>query len=321
MAILKFENIEVTANDETTVLDALLEAGADIPFGCRAGACHACMLQVVEGSVPDQAKAGLKAAQKEQDYFLSCQCKATSDLVIKNPLDAYHSCDATVASVEELGGGIIRLRLESDMEYRPGQYLTLWKDKTTGRCYSLASVPDLGEPLELHIKAIKDGKVSGWIKDDVKVGDALTLNGPLGECFYACDDPQQSLLLVGISTGLAPLYGIVRDALNRNHTGEIHLVAGALDASGLYLVDELKQIARQHDNFHYHPVVLQGPTEDPDINCVPIDKYVMSTFSKLSGWNAYICGDAEIVNKLKKIAFLSGVSLADIYSDPFLATG
>jgi len=127
--------------------------------------------------------------------------------------------------------------------------------------------------------------------------------------------------LVGVSTGMAPLYGIVRDALNQNHTGDIHLVAGALDEAGLYLVDELKKNAKEHANFHYHRVVLKGSPSDPDINCMAIDKYLMGSFSKLSGWTAYTCGDAEIVAKIKKVAFLSGVSLADIYSDPFLPTG
>ena len=55
--------------------------------------------------------------------------------------------------------------------------------------------------------------MSGWLGTEARPGEAVRLQGPVGECFYVPGQPEQPLLLAGTGTGLAPLYGIVRDAL------------------------------------------------------------------------------------------------------------
>ena len=42
------------------------------------------------------------------------------------------------------------------------------------------------------------------------------------------------------------------------------------------------------------------------------------TVPKPSGWKTYLCGDPELVTKLRKQIFLAGCRMNDIYSDPFL---
>ena len=39
---------------------------------------------------------------------------------------------------------------------------------------------------------------------------------------------------------------------------------------------------------------------------------------KLTGWRAYICGEPAMVKETSRAAFLAGVSLQEIYSDPFI---
>jgi len=166
---------------------------------------------------------------------------------------------------QPLSPPVMRLRLETDhhLDYRVGQYITLWRDGTTGRSGSLASLPGKDSRLELHVARIDGGMLSTWIHDDLQVGDSLDIQGAMGDCFYLPGNGEQPLLPVGIGTGLAPLYGIVRDALRNGHSGAIHLFHGARNSDYLYCHAELTELSTKYDNLHYHPSLLQTEAPTP----------------------------------------------------------
>ena len=116
----------------------------------------------------------------------------------------------------------LRLRPEGSFDYQPGQYVQLRRPDGLARSYSLASLPREGW-LELHVRRVTDGRMSSWIFDELHVGGRLELRGPFGDCHYEPGRPEQPLLLAGLGTGLAPLYGIARDALESGHTGPVQL--------------------------------------------------------------------------------------------------
>ena len=89
----------------------------------------------------------------------------------------------------------------------------------------------------------------------LREGDTIEVAGPFGNCFYTSGSADASLLLIGTGSGLAPLYGIVTDALYHGHTGPIRLYHGSWKPEGLYLVDRLRQLSAEHPNFVYVPCV------------------------------------------------------------------
>jgi NAD(P)H-flavin reductase len=143
------------------------------------------------------------------------------------------------------------------------------------------------------------------------------MQGPHGNCFYVPGKADQPLLLVGTGTGLAPLYAIVRDALHHGHTGPIHLYQGSLRAEGLYCVDTLRELAATHENFHYTPCVLEGDAPE-GVTVGSIDALVQQDLPKLSGFRAYLCGAPDLVKLMQRKVFLAGVSMQEIFSDPFV---
>jgi CDP-4-dehydro-6-deoxyglucose reductase, E3 len=160
--------------------------------------------------------------------------------------------------------------------------------------------------------------MSGWLHDCALPNDPVLVQGPSGSCFYVHGRPEQPLLLAGTGTGLAPLYGIVRDALDNGHTGPIHVVHGARTPRGLYFRDEMEELAAQHDNVSYSacagdgdaPGVVTGPMETVMLAAVP---------KKLTGWRAYLCGNPTIVAALRKRLFLAGIGMREILGDAFVA--
>lgn len=305
-----------------SVLDTLLSADYEIPNSCHAGFCQSCIMQVVTGEVDKRAQIGMKDSWQAQGMFLACQCRPHQDIEIRLPATDSLRVVCTVSAHERLTKDVVRIRLQplKGFDYIPGQHITVWRDEMLGRTYSLASVPAFaGSELELHVKRLPVGALSTWLYDDLQVGDHLQIQGPGGSCFYTGNNPTQNLLLAGTGTGLAPLCGIIQDALVQRHTGEIHLYHGTVSAEGLYLHDTLKQLTLEHPNFHYHPVTLTSePDQDSSIKVEQMDQLLNRERNSLQGWKVYLCGAEDLVKKLQRQSFLAGARLNDIYTDAFL---
>lgn len=320
MSSIVVKDRRLPLNPGATVLDTLLDAGLAVPYGCRAGACQSCLLRATSGEIPTAAQHGLKETLKAEGWFLACRCEPTSELSIDLEASSSPLLSAKVVDKQRLSPCVLGLWLETEepFSYRPGQYLTLWRDASTARSYSLASLPEEGR-LELHIARIDGGVLSPWLHDELQIGDRLEIQGPRGDCFYLPGDDEQPLLLVGTGTGLAPLYGIVRDALRQGHRGPIHLFHGARTSEFLYYRDKLTALASQVDNLHYHPSLVDtsGQAPTPAVETGPIDQILKRHLPVLEGWRVFLSGAPDIVNLLRKQCFLAGAPSQAIHTDPF----
>ena len=117
--------------------------------------------------------------------------------------------------------------------------------------------------------------------------------------------------------GLAPLYGIARDALEQGRTSPIRLYHGSRNPQGLYLVNELRTFTDRYDNFSYTPCISgDAMSADGYAQGQAID-VALDDVGKLAGWRVFLCGNPEMVKTAKKKAFLSGAAIQDIYADAF----
>jgi|SRR5215217_831205 len=317
MARVKHESRWYPLESEESVLDGLLRQGVAVPNACRAGACQSCLMRALSGEIPEAARVGLKDTLRTQGYFLACVCKPVAGTELEVAGADALRVPARIDSLTLLSASVLRVRLstKAPFDYRAGQYVSLLRADGLTRSYSLASLPREGL-LELHVRLIPGGAMSGWLASQARVGDTLSVQGPAGSCFYVPGRPEQPLLLAGTGTGLAPLLGIARDALESGHTGPLWLFHGARAPEGLYLMDALRELAARHSGFHYRPCVLTGGSRDVAEGA--LDVLIRAECPKPVGFRAWLCGDSGMVLSLRKKLFLSGLSLKDLHADAFL---
>ena len=76
---LSRSGIQIEVTSDQSILDAMIEAGVDSSFGCKAGNCKSCAVKVLSGK-PEHRDSALSSAEKK-DYGLMCPCvsRARSD--------------------------------------------------------------------------------------------------------------------------------------------------------------------------------------------------------------------------------------------------
>jgi NAD(P)H-flavin reductase len=262
------------------------------------------------GIVPEVAQTGLKDTWKAGGYFLACQYRPDTDIVV-GPVGNDARLAAVITELARLSESVLRVRLKpaGEFEYRAGQFVTIFRSDGLARSYSVASLPTEGM-LELHVRVLPDGRMSRWLADESPLGVEVQVQGPSGDCFYVGGRDDQPLLLAGTGTGLAPLLGVARDALRQGHRAPIHLVHGAANSRGLYHHDLLAGLSADHQNLSVWQTTLEADG--------PLDMAVLGRFPSLAGYRVFLCGNPTMVQSLQKRAYLTGAAMDDIHADAFL---
>jgi ring-1,2-phenylacetyl-CoA epoxidase subunit PaaE len=69
-------------SDGSTLLDAAMRAGADLPFSCKGGVCSTCKARILEGEVAMTLNYGLEPDEVAAGYVLTCQAHPVTKRVV-----------------------------------------------------------------------------------------------------------------------------------------------------------------------------------------------------------------------------------------------
>ncbi|AWV88025.1 hypothetical protein DN745_01230 [Bradymonas sediminis] len=311
---VEFEGFRYQVRDGESLLDSLIRGGAEVDFSCRHGVCQTCMMRVLSGEVNLEATKALRQELVDSGHFLPCRAHPKADLTVGLADYSQLTLEAIVSEKVALSPSVVRLSIEPavNLDWTPGQYINLINPEGISRNYSIASIAEEDYFVHLHVKRVDNGVVSGWIHDALEVGDFIKIQGPMGECVYDLDNPERTLVLLATGTGLAPLYGVLRDALRHGHRGPILLYHGVATPDELYLNAELVALARAHANLRYFPCVGE--------QSVTQAAFDSPSFSQDVAEHAlYLCGNPGMVYHARYLAIGAGFRRAHILADPFIS--
>lgn len=303
-----------TLQDEK-IIDAARRLGLDVPCSCRNGNCHICTAQLLSGRV-QQGDVVLESGE-----VLTCLAKPLTDCELQwdGVLAAHQLPKVKVAcqlvSVTPLGADVfsvhLRLPAGKEVRYHAGQYLLLERENGESSAFSIASAPQQGRELELHILA----------RDNVAV-DLLTylqkervarVQMPLGDVHLAGMD-ERPLLLIAAGTGLAQVHSIVEHCRATGFSLPIHVYWGSRVADDFYTFDALSAW-QSMSNLHFHQIVSEdnGWTGRSGM----LYEAVCSDIQHLNDYRVIACGSPAMVYGTLDALVAAGMQPEQMLADAF----
>lgn len=316
------------AGGDESLLDAALRQGVVLDYSCRTGRCSSCKGRTRAGeTVAVQEEIGLSAAERAEGFVLTCVRQARSavdleiddlgDLVLPEP----KTLPCRIQSIERLCSDVVRIALRlppsSPLQFLPGQYVDVIGAGGLRRSYSLANAPRADQQLELHIREVRGGAMSGYWFQEAKVNDLLRLRGPLGT-FFLREQAGLDLVMLATGTGIAPVKAILEGlvALSEDvRPRSVTVYWGARRREDLYwqpAVPELPQL-------RYVPVLSRGDDGWTGARG-HVQEALLRDAPDLSKTLVYACGSDAMIHGAKALLVGRGLPARRFHSDAFVCS-
>jgi len=231
----------------------------------------------------------------------------------------FHWHEAEVAAVTAITPTVksVRLRCAIAGRQRAGQHvdvrLTAADGYRASRSYSVASVPDGSDTIELLVEGLPGGEVSSWFFETAEVGDRLELRGPIGGSF-SWDGPDGGpLLLAGGGSGVVPLLAMLRRRAQVVPDLPAALIYSVRSRAEAIALDELEARDRDETNFSlFLRTTREGEGRRVDAALVEAALDRVGAPGKV-----FLCGSNRFVSPTADLVVAAGVPPAVIRTERF----
>ena len=187
--------------------------------------------------------------------------------------------------------------------YKSGQYITIQsviKNESIRRAYSICSSMHENK-LAIGVKKVKNGKMSTWLNEIVKVGDTVDVMPPNGNFQINSRSKNQSLGLCA-GSGITPILSILKDTLHNNDDSTFTLIYGNKSPKSEMFVEELVALKEKYIN-RLHIIKFYSDLNIEEHYFGNIDENNLSEiFAKkqelLKSDNFLICGPGNMIDNL-----------------------
>ncbi|WP_421682654.1 CDP-6-deoxy-delta-3,4-glucoseen reductase [Stutzerimonas urumqiensis] len=305
--------LEVGAGER--ILDAARRAGFDCPHSCRNGNCHVCAALLVEGRVQQAGTV------RDHGECLTCLAEPLDDCVLHwdgalapGTLPV-RELVCQLLSCEPAGGQVFRIRLRlpagKPVSYHAGQYLLLQRPDGEFSAFSIASAPECGRELELHVLA-RDASSLALI-EHLQAERLARVRLPFGDTHLA-DLPDGPLVLIAAGTGMAQMQSLIDHCRIAGFAHPVHLYWGVRHPDEFYEIPHWSAWEQQ-PNLHLHRVVSevcgwQG-------RCGLLYQAVLEDFAELGSLSVYASGSPAMVYGTLDALVEAGMDAHQMRADVF----
>ncbi|GGM32156.1 FAD-binding oxidoreductase [Promicromonospora citrea] len=209
--------------------------------------------------------------------------------------------------------------------HQPGQHvdlrLTAADGYTAERSYSLASVPEGSNRIEVTVQRVADGEVSPYLVGDFPVGSAVEVRGPVGGWFVwdpARDAGTPVLLLAG-GSGLVPLMAMARARRRAGDRTPFRLICSVRTAEDQLYPDEIAALVARGDGFEARTIFTRA------VSLTALRGPRRLTDSELAAWGwppelaprVYVCGPTGFVEAVSRMLVAQGHDPAHVRTERF----
>lgn len=221
-------------------------------------------------------------------------------------------------------------RKPSIFAFLPGQFITLEltiAGEIINRSYTISSAPSQPHVISITVKRKPDGIASNWLHDNLQVGMAVSVLGPMGDftCVnHSVNHPASKYLFLSGGSGITPLMSMARSFYQLAEATDIAFVHSARTPADIIFKQELDLMASNQ------------PLFQPSYLCAKVDKtpnwrlqpkYITEGFISLENLvlsapdfltrEVFTCGPAPYMAAVKNMLKQAGFNMQHYHEESF----
>ena len=312
------------------------DAGASVPFQCKAGACGTCATEVIGshdglGRVTQREARTLGAAALDPARFrLPCLHTVQGDIVFGRPAHAAAAAstlpviDCEVESFRRLNLTVAEVRFfvpRAGFAFQPGQYMVFRIPSADGRevirrSYSISTPPSDARHFEICVRAVAGGHGSNWVHR-LRPGQVVKAEGPVGDFVLGGGD--RDLVMIATGTGMSPIKSMLLHLLDQRSQRRVRLFFGVRAVQDLFYTDLLRGLEAHYPAFSSE---LAVSSPDPAQWAGARGRVTRLIEERLTADDAarseaYLCGSRAMIEDASALLRAKGMDPAHIHFENF----
>ena len=214
--------------------------------------------------------------------------------------------------------------------YKPGQFLTLNLNidgKSVKRSYSISSTPSRPHNIEVTVKRVPappdvpgapPGLVSNWLHDNMRVGNKIEINAPVGK-FTNFANPSIKLFLISAGSGVTPLMSMSRWICDTVSNVDIVFLNSVRSPEDIIFRQELEMMTARYPNFKLAITVTRPVPGQPWYGYTGrINETILPAIAPdYRDRTVYVCGPNPFMEATKELLAKIDFPMENYYEESF----